>query len=149
VCGGSRVPWAHHHNHSTAIGTCLSFRLHGRRSVERTPLHSQEYVQGRTFSERMDNEWHRLVICYGITDPATTANPLGGKHITPSSLIGSWAGTTLVPDFLPFGPFVRSDQRQNLFNVSTRPYYVEKAQLLPPTACITFRRASHVPQLGH
>ena len=56
----------------------------------------QEYVQGRTFSERMDNEWYRLVMCHSITDPATTANPLGGGRITPSSLIGSWKGITLV-----------------------------------------------------
>lgn len=65
-----------------------------------TPGYRTEYVHGRTFSERMDNEWHRLVTCHSITNHAT-ANPLGGARLTPSSLIGSWAGTTLVRLSIP------------------------------------------------
>ena len=63
-----------------------------------TPGYMREYVGGRTFSRRMDDEWYRLVMCHSITD---IGNPLGGARITPSSLIGSWAGTTLVRLSIP------------------------------------------------
>ena len=58
-----------------------------------TPGYMDEYVLGRTFSQRMDDEWHRLVMCHDIT---AAPNPLGGRRFTPSSLIGSWKGTIIV-----------------------------------------------------
>lgn len=62
-------------------------------SLRYTPGCMTEYISGRTFSERMDDEWHRLVTCHSITaDPS----PLSGKRFTPSALVGSWKGTVLV-----------------------------------------------------
>ena len=58
-----------------------------------TPGYMEEYIPGRTFSERMDDEWHRLIMCHSIT---AASNPLGGKRFNPSSLIGSWKGVVLV-----------------------------------------------------
>lgn len=58
-----------------------------------TPGGMSEYAPGRTFSQRMDNEWFRLVMCYSIND---IQSGLAGALFTPSSLIGSWKGVTLV-----------------------------------------------------
>lgn len=58
-----------------------------------TPGYKGEYVLGRTFSERMDNEWNRLIVCHSIT---SFPRGLGGRRFTPAGLIGSWAGTMLV-----------------------------------------------------
>jgi len=58
-----------------------------------TPGYMTEYIPGKTFSERMDDEWHRLVMCHSVTAPR---NPLAGKRFTPSALVGSWKGTLIV-----------------------------------------------------
>jgi len=58
-----------------------------------TPGYMEEYIPGRTFSERMDEEWHRLVMCHRIDG---ARNPLRGKRFTASTLVGSWKGTVLV-----------------------------------------------------
>lgn len=58
-----------------------------------TPGYMEEYTRGRTFSERMDVEWHRLVMCHTITD---SPSPLSGTRHIPSALIGSWKGTVIV-----------------------------------------------------
>ena len=105
-----------------------------------TPGYMEEYIPGRTFSERMDSEWSRLVMCHSIT---AASSPLGGNRFTPSSLIGSWKGTVLVrhsilrlqfktictdpgssepnhpqvPNFVGFGAFLRSNQSQNPHNI--------------------------------
>ena len=74
---------------------CLSVFLIAMQpnTLRYTPGYMEEYIPGRTFSERMDNEWHRLIMCHNITAPST---PLDGKRFTPSSLIGSWKGTVIV-----------------------------------------------------
>lgn len=58
-----------------------------------TPGYTGEYVSGRTFSERMDDEWYRLIMCHDMT---AASNPPGGSCFTPSALVGSWKGTILV-----------------------------------------------------
>ena len=58
-----------------------------------TPGYMEQYVTGRTFSERMDDEWHRLIMCSSMTAPQKA---LAGCRFTPSVLIGSWKGTVLV-----------------------------------------------------
>ena len=58
-----------------------------------TPGYMKEYIPGRTFSERMDNEWHRLVSCHSVPAPPSS---LGGSRFTPSTLVGSWKGAVLV-----------------------------------------------------
>jgi len=106
-----------------------------------TPGYMEEYVLGRTFSERMDDEWHRLVMCHSITAPSS---PLGGRRFTPSSLIGSWKGAVLVrlsilrlqfkiictdlgspdpnhpqvPNLGAFSSFLHSNQRENPLSIS-------------------------------
>ncbi|KAF9648741.1 hypothetical protein BDM02DRAFT_3186850 [Thelephora ganbajun] len=75
-----------------------------------TPGYMEQYVPGRTFSERMDEEWHRLVMCHSIN---TASNPLGGKRFTPSALVGLWKGTVLVPNFVAFLAFLHSNQRRD------------------------------------
>lgn len=74
---------------------CLSvFKLAMRPDEQRyTPGHMEEYIPGRTFSERMDDEWYRLVMCHSIT---SAPKGLAGRRFTPSSLIGTWKGIILV-----------------------------------------------------
>jgi hypothetical protein len=63
------------------------------RELRYTPGCIGEYIRGRTFSERMDDEWHRLVKCHSLTP---VQNGLGGRLFTPSALVGLWKGTILV-----------------------------------------------------
>lgn len=59
-----------------------------------TPGFMREYIPaGRTFSERMDDEWYRLIMCHSIT---SSPRGLSGGRFTPSTLIGSWRGSILV-----------------------------------------------------
>ena len=58
-----------------------------------TPGYMKGYIPGRTFSERLDDEWYRLIMCHGV-DPVQDA--LSGKRFTPSSLIGLWNGIVMV-----------------------------------------------------
>lgn len=102
-------------------------------SLRCTPGSMREYFAGRTFSERMDTEWYRLIMCHSIT---STPKGLGGRRFTPSVLVGSWKGSILVrfpaspfkfetgsadfgspepnhpqiPHFVAFGAFLRSNQ---------------------------------------
>ena len=113
-----------------------------------TPGYREEYLPGRTFSERMDDEWHRLVTCYSTT---AAPSPLSGKRFTPSALIGSWTGTILVrlsilrlqfkpihtdlgpsepnhlqiPNVVAFRDFLHSRQRQDLLKVSLNYFEAE------------------------
>lgn len=76
-----------------------------------TPGGREQYVPGRTFSERVDDEWFRLVMCPSIT---SAPRGLDGRRFTPSTLVGSWRGTVLVrvstlrfkfdPNSTDFGP---------------------------------------------
>lgn len=59
-----------------------------------TPGGREQYIHGRTFSERMDDEWFRFVMCHSVT--ASAPQGLSGRRFTPSALIGSWKGTVLV-----------------------------------------------------
>lgn len=109
-------------------------------SLRYTPGYMADYIPGRTFSQRMDNEWHRLVMCHSITDDP---QPLGGSRFTPSTLVGSWKGTVLVrhsilrlrfkpirtdlgssepnrlqvPNFLAFRDFLHSNQLPDPHNI--------------------------------
>lgn len=62
-------------------------------AIRYTPGFMGEYIRGRTFSERMDEEWNRLIMCCSIT---SVPIGLGGRRFSPSSLIGSWSGNILV-----------------------------------------------------
>jgi len=80
-----------------------------------TPGYMKEYIPGRTFSERMDAEWYRLIMC-----PSITSSPkgLGGSRVTPSTLVGSWNSTILIPHTVEFTTFLRSNQPRDAFNTT-------------------------------
>jgi hypothetical protein len=92
-----------------------------------TPDRTGEYILGRTFSERMDNEWRRLVVCHTVT-PAR--NPLGGKLFTPSSLIGSWKGITLVRTSTPHLRLGSTDLGSSEPNDPQVPHIIEFEAIL-------------------
>ena len=76
----------------------------------------EQYIPGRTFSERMDAEWYRLITCHGTT---TAPNPLSRNRFAPSALVGSWRGTVIVRLsilHLQFKP-VRTDSEPNRIQV--------------------------------
>jgi len=92
---------AQYYGHSITIAApplasaCLSVYLTAvlPGSFRYTPGYREQYVPGRTFSERMDAEWYRLVACHSTT---TAPNPFSGNRFTPSALVGSWKGAVLV-----------------------------------------------------
>ena len=136
--------------------TCLSlFVLLTQPNEPRyTPGAMSEYVGGRTFSERMDNEWFRLVMCQSIN-----SFPVGlsGALFTPSGLIGSWRGMSLVrlplclrhraltscpepihpqvPHLVPFGIFLLSNRNQHA--VGTPMDFIEWKMELREHHCLS------------
>ena len=147
---------AQYYGHPIAIAAlpltsaCLSVYLMATlpNSFRYTPGYMEQYVPGRTFSERMDAEWYRLVMCHSTS---SAPNPLSGNRLTPSALVGSWKGTVLVrlsilrlrckpvrADVGSFGPnrlqapllaeftgFLHSNQRQDPHSVQLRYFDAE------------------------
>jgi len=112
---------------------CLSvFTLALRPGTQRyTPGYMEEYIPGRTFSERMDDEWYRLVMCHSIT---SAPKGLDGRRFTRSSLIGSWKGIILVRISIPqFTPETRwADPGSPEPNHLQVPRFIEFQRLLNP-----------------